>query len=210
VTETALRTAKAVVVLWWNKSVQSRWVRAEATLADRNKTLVLCMIEPCERPIMFELTQTAELSHWLGDAGDKAWVNFLADVQRFAAKGAPSTITRPIARLLSTPAPTPKRRTQCGRAASSAKTTRRRTAGRGQPPHLCAGSGGNACACRAPLPQGLERNAGGKGTTAAPDIFSFTQDNVAAAFAIAFAPCVQERGFVISKCAKDFAPYASL
>jgi TolB-like protein len=88
VTETALRTAKAVVVLWSKKSVQSRWVRAEATLADRNKTLVPCMIEPCERPIMFELTQTAELSHWVGDGADKAWCAFLADVQRFVARDA--------------------------------------------------------------------------------------------------------------------------
>ena len=62
VTETALRTAKAVVVLWSPRSVVSRWVRAEATLADRNKTLVPCTIEPCDRPIMFELTQTAELT----------------------------------------------------------------------------------------------------------------------------------------------------
>jgi len=31
--------------------------------------------------------------------------------------------------------------------------------------------------------------------TTAPDIFPFTQDNVADAFAIAFAPCVQEMGF---------------
>ncbi len=72
VTETALRTAKAVVVLWSKKSAASRWVRAEATLADRNKTLVPCMIEACERPIMFELTQTAELGHWRGDASDAA------------------------------------------------------------------------------------------------------------------------------------------
>jgi TolB-like protein len=86
VTETALRTAKAVVVLWSKKSVQSRWVRAEATLADRNKTLVPCMIEPCERPIMFELTQTAELGHWDGSPTDKAWVAFLADVRRFIGR----------------------------------------------------------------------------------------------------------------------------
>jgi TolB-like protein len=88
VTETALRKAKAVVVLWSKKSVQSRWVRAEATLADRNRTLVPCMIEPCERPIMFELTQTAELSHWKGEGQDKAWVAFLGDVRRFVAKEA--------------------------------------------------------------------------------------------------------------------------
>jgi TolB-like protein len=83
VTENALKTAKAVVVLWSRKSVESRWVRAEATLADRNKTLLPCMIEPCERPIMFELTQTAELSQWQGDAGDRAWQAFLGDVGRF-------------------------------------------------------------------------------------------------------------------------------
>ena len=90
VTEKALKTAKAVVVLWSTKSVESRWVRAEATLADRNKTLVPCMIEPCERPIMFELTQTAELSHWQGAHEDKRWTAFLADVRRFVGRDAPS------------------------------------------------------------------------------------------------------------------------
>ena len=49
------------------------------------------MIEPWERPIMFELTQTAELHHRRGDAGDDAWAAFLADVKRFAAKGAPAS-----------------------------------------------------------------------------------------------------------------------
>jgi len=86
VTEKALREAKAVVVLWSKKSVESRWVRAEATLADRNKTLVPCMIEPCERPIMFELTQTAELSHWQGKATDRVWTAFLDDVKRFVGR----------------------------------------------------------------------------------------------------------------------------
>ena len=89
VTETALRTARAVVVLWSPRSVVSRWVRAEATLADRNKTLVPCTIEPCDRPIMFELTQTAELSHWQGDARDKAWAAFLADVRRRVGREPP-------------------------------------------------------------------------------------------------------------------------
>lgn len=81
VTEAALRTAKAVVVLWSLQSVTSRWVRAEALLAYRNKTLVPCMIEPCERPIMFELTQTAELYGWKGNRSDPRWIAFLADVK---------------------------------------------------------------------------------------------------------------------------------
>jgi len=83
VTEAALNEAKAVVVLWSPRSVVSRWVRAEATQADRNKTLVPVTIEPCKRPIMFELTQTADLSGWDGTAAHGAWQAFLADVRRF-------------------------------------------------------------------------------------------------------------------------------
>ncbi len=84
--EQALKAAKAVVVLWSKTSVDSRWVRAEATHADRNKTLIPAMIEPCERPIMFELTQTAELSHWDGAPADKTWQAFLTDVRRVTGK----------------------------------------------------------------------------------------------------------------------------
>jgi adenylate cyclase len=83
--EQALRAAKAVVVLWSKHSVASRWVRAEATQADRNRTLVPVMIEPCERPIMFELTHTTDLGHWSGALNDAAWLGFLADVQRCVA-----------------------------------------------------------------------------------------------------------------------------
>ena len=96
VTEQALRTAKAVVVLWSPRSVVSRWVRAEATLADRNRTLVPCTIEPCDRPIMFELTQTAELSHWQGEPADKAWVAFLADVRRLVSAEAAPVVESPV------------------------------------------------------------------------------------------------------------------
>ena len=88
VTEKALLEAKAVAVLWSKKSVASRWVRAEATQAERNKTLVPAMIEPCTRPIMFELTQTADLSNWNGDANDKAWLAYVTSVRRFVERGA--------------------------------------------------------------------------------------------------------------------------
>jgi TolB-like protein len=97
VIEKALKDAKAVVVLWSKKSVESRWVRAAATLADRNRTLVPAMIEQCERPIMFELTQTADLSRWTGEANDRAWQSFLADVRRFVGVGVsgPSAPAKP-------------------------------------------------------------------------------------------------------------------
>jgi hypothetical protein len=82
VIEQRLRDAKAVVVLWSPRSVASRWVRAEATLADRRNKLVPAIIEPCDRPIVFELTHTAELSDWHGDQTDPRWQTFVEDLHR--------------------------------------------------------------------------------------------------------------------------------
>ena len=89
VTEQALKSAAAVVVLWSPRSVVSRWVRAEATVADRNGTMVPVTVDACERPIMFELTQTADLAHWQGDRQDDAWLALLADIRRRIAQRAP-------------------------------------------------------------------------------------------------------------------------
>ena len=59
VIEQNLRDSRAVVVLWSPRSVASRWVRAEATQADRKNKLVPAIIEPCDRPIIFDLTHAA-------------------------------------------------------------------------------------------------------------------------------------------------------
>ena len=82
VIERELRAAKAVVVLWSPRSVSSRWVRAEATLADRGNKLVPVIIEPCTLPIIFELTQAADLSKWDGDTGDANWQMLVSDLRR--------------------------------------------------------------------------------------------------------------------------------
>lgn len=108
VTERALRAAKAVVVLWSRASVASRWVRAEATIADRQKTLMPVMIEPCDRPVMFELTQTAEFSDWKGDDADPAWRAFIADLRRLLAVDAPV----PGASISASSAPRPRPRSR--------------------------------------------------------------------------------------------------
>ena len=91
VTEAALRDAKAVIVLWSPRAVQSRWVRAEATLALRQRTLFPCTIEACDRPIMFELTQTPDLSSWRGDGDDPLWLSFVTDLRRFIDNGGAAT-----------------------------------------------------------------------------------------------------------------------
>lgn len=81
VTEKHLREAGAVVVLWSKQSVNSKWVRAEATVGERFSKLVPAMIEDCERPLRFELVQTADLTRWHGDRGDPNWRNFVQAVK---------------------------------------------------------------------------------------------------------------------------------
>ena len=86
VIENELKAAKAVVVLWTQRSVSSRWVRAEATLADRRKKLISVSIEDCDRPIAFELTHTIELANWSGDIEEEAFQALLFDVKRLVAR----------------------------------------------------------------------------------------------------------------------------
>ena len=84
VIERNLRDAKAVVVLWSPASVASRWVRAEATLAVQRNKLAPAIIQPCDRPIIFELTHTADLCDWSGDAAD----TLLADLRKAGERDA--------------------------------------------------------------------------------------------------------------------------
>ena len=82
VIERELRAAKAVVVLWSPRSVASRWVRAEATLADRRNKLVPAIIEACDLPIIFELTHAADLAGWTGDTDDRRWQSLVSDLRQ--------------------------------------------------------------------------------------------------------------------------------
>jgi TolB-like protein len=88
VTEKALDEARAVVVLWSKHSVDSDWVRAEATQARATQRLVPVMIEPCKRPIMFELTHAADLEGWSGNNADSRWRTFIDGLGRVAGGGA--------------------------------------------------------------------------------------------------------------------------
>jgi hypothetical protein len=111
VIEKELRAAKAVVVLWSPRSVLSRWVRAEATLADRRNKLVPAIIEPCDRPIIFELTHAADLSDWSGDLADNRWRTLVNDLRRLVGGGDEETAqpaqTRPAPEAKFVPAQQP-------------------------------------------------------------------------------------------------------
>lgn len=100
VIERELRAASAAIVLWSPRSVASRWVRAEATLADRLGKLIPVIIEACERPIIFELTHTNDLADWVGDKADPRWKALVSDVSRLVEqnprKAVPATLPPPV------------------------------------------------------------------------------------------------------------------
>ena len=112
VIEQKLRDAKAVVVLWSPRSVASRWVRAEATQADRRNKLIPAIIEPCDRPIIFELSHAAELSGWNGDMTDVRWRTFVEDLHhmvdaRSRDEAGPAAVASPSVKAEQAPSPAP-------------------------------------------------------------------------------------------------------
>ena len=112
VIEKELRAAKAAVVLWSPRSVASRWVRAEATLADRANKLVPVIIETCNLPIIFELTHAADLADWTGDTSDSRWQDLVSDLRRLigpAEDEAPVQSTPVVSNVAAAPAASPPR-----------------------------------------------------------------------------------------------------
>ena len=120
VTETALREARVVIVLWSKAAVASDWVRSEATVALQRSALMPVMTEACQRPVMFELRQSADLIGWKGNAKDPRLVAFVADVTRQLAT--PDTAASAMAAAVPVTAPQsgPSRRLLIGGAAGVA------------------------------------------------------------------------------------------
>ena len=68
-TEAALESADAVVVLWSQTSVNSHWVRDEATRGRERSCLVPLTIDGTHAPLGFRQLQTINISKWRGKAG---------------------------------------------------------------------------------------------------------------------------------------------
>ena len=68
--ELELDSAKCVVVLWSNFSVDSEWVKNEAAAAASRGVLIPAMIDQVKIPLEFRRRQTADLTRWHGDRDD--------------------------------------------------------------------------------------------------------------------------------------------
>jgi serine/threonine-protein kinase len=114
VTETALREARVVIVLWSKAAVASDWVRSEATVAMQRGALMPVMIEACQRPVMFELRQSADLMGWKGNAKDPRLLAFLGDVARQLTTPATGASAKAAAVAVTAPQSGPNRRLLIG------------------------------------------------------------------------------------------------
>jgi hypothetical protein len=87
VIEENLAQADCVLVLWTAASVQSRWVRAEASEAAAREVLVPVLMEPeLKIPLEFRLLQAADLSDWSGDAQHAEFSALLAHISAIGGR----------------------------------------------------------------------------------------------------------------------------
>jgi hypothetical protein len=116
--ERAIRNARSVVVLWSASSVDSRFVKDEASLALDLGKLVPVAIERVDPPLRYRSLQTISLVDWDGSAsasefislrltlGRKLTPRLLMDIGALTHPG-PSALPRPAPELLAHPEPPP-------------------------------------------------------------------------------------------------------
>src|SRR5215475_12900027 len=80
VIEKALNEAKCVVVLWSKLSVNSRYVKDEATFALKRNKLVPVSIEEVAVPFRFEGLHTPSLVDWNGSRNFSAFRKLVEDI----------------------------------------------------------------------------------------------------------------------------------
>jgi hypothetical protein len=91
VIEQEIAQAKCVVVLWSKRSVESSWVRTEASDGNQRSILFPIRIEAgAKEPLEFRKVQTAELAGWSGDRDHPTYQKLLHDIQRITSSGAPA------------------------------------------------------------------------------------------------------------------------
>ncbi len=79
--EEALRDAKCVIVLWSKQSVNSQYVRDEATYALNREKLVPVAIEGVDPPFRFAGLHTAQLRDWDGSDEFPGFIKLVDDIR---------------------------------------------------------------------------------------------------------------------------------
>ena len=93
--EAQLTKADAVVVLWSKQSVESAWVRDEATAGRDSGRLVPALIDGTPAPLGFRQYQTTELSRWKGRASAPAFQEMLRAIESLGGVQAAEPVNSP-------------------------------------------------------------------------------------------------------------------
>lgn len=81
--EKALDEASCVVAVWSEASVQSDWVRTEASEGMARKILLPVIIDDVSPPLAFRYRQSADIRSWYEGTSNEEFTNFLAGVEGF-------------------------------------------------------------------------------------------------------------------------------
>ena len=84
VIERELHSAKCVLVIWSSRSIDSQWVRDEASEAARLGTLIPVTVDGVIPPLGFRQVQAADLTAWYGTgkATDKGLLELISAVRQ--------------------------------------------------------------------------------------------------------------------------------
>jgi hypothetical protein len=89
VIESALASARCVVVLWSRASVASDWVKAEASDAAQRRILVPAMIEEVTIPLEFRRIQAATLTNWRSSVPHPGFDSLVRAIETLTEAAAP-------------------------------------------------------------------------------------------------------------------------
>jgi adenylate cyclase len=81
--EEAIHGARVVVAVWSKASVESRWVRDEATLALEENKLVPLRIDMARLPLGFRSIHTIDLASWTGETDAEPFDRLVKDLSHY-------------------------------------------------------------------------------------------------------------------------------
>lgn len=84
-TETALESAQAVIVLWSARSIQSHWVRDEATRGRDRGCMVPVSIDGTMPPLGFRQIQAVDIADWKGKPNSTQFATLINAIRTTAA-----------------------------------------------------------------------------------------------------------------------------
>ena len=85
VIEKEIKTARTVVLLWSHASVNSRWVKREARIADKRRILAPVRLQEVDIPLEFSDVQAADLIDWQGDRAHDGLRQLINDIIAIAS-----------------------------------------------------------------------------------------------------------------------------